>query len=302
MRAIAAEARSIPLSTDAIPWNTPEREGGEPASSLSGSRPQMGEFMTFKPPCRGIVAAVAAVAFAIVAGLAPSPGRTQPAPENNCFNFANQMIADNFRGQQAKCPDYRSANMKWESHLQWCEQQPRDRVESLKETSSAKLDGCLTSAQGAAVPPVAPVPAPPAGPAKGKSFHLVPAGAEDDVPLLCVDVAGGALAQGTPVQLWKCHGKAPQLFGVDGRNGRIYLAAAPHLCVDGIPNQQLLVVQCQSVETQWRYEERTKTIRSSNGMCWDVSGGRRPENIRSRRPLIAWPCHNGPNQQFIYND
>lgn len=240
---------------------------------------------------RGVPFAASACLFAGL-WLAGSPAAAQNADLDLCFNYANQFIASAVRGQQAKCPAFQKLNMNWDTHFNWCQAQGRQKVLDAQETLNAQLDGCLISAQGNAAPP----------PPRGKVFYVVPEGAEVNVPRLCVDVAGGKLAQSTLIQLWGCHGKAPQRFGLDPRNGRIFLAANPKLCVDGVPKQQLLLVPCQSTEAQWRYDEKTSTIRSSNGMCWDMFGGNRPQNIRSREAVYAWPCHGGPNQQFVFND
>ena len=170
-------------------------------------------------------------------------------------------------------------------------------------------------AQRPAAPPpavrVAPSPPPmiaqapplrPAGrpPAPGKSFYAMAEGV--DVPSLCPDIKGGRIGPGTPIQMWQCHQQAPQRFGLDPRRGVVFAATAPHLCVDGDDKQQLMLVHCNQVRAQWRYDPGSKTIRSSNGLCWDIAGGNVPSNIRQHARVIAWRCHNQINQQFVLND
>lgn len=255
---------------------------------------------------RLLAAAGACLGLALV--LAPAGARAQQDPDL-CYNFANAMIAGAVRGQQAKCPDYRGANMNWNTYHDWCSATPPARVRDAAETANAKLDGCLISAEANQAPPPPPPPmvqaAPPppvaqAAPARGKSFYVVPEGA--DVPRLCVDVPGGKLVQGAKIQLWQCHGKAPQRFGLDLRNGRIFVAANPGLCVDGVPKQQLELVPCQSTEDRWYYDDKASAVRTRSGMCWDIFGGNKPQNIRQRARVFAWPCHGGRNQQFVFND
>jgi hypothetical protein len=114
---------------------------------------------------------------------------------------------------------------------------------------------------------------------------------------LCVDIKGGRIVEGTPIQLWLCHGKAPQDFLMDtARADIIFAGAKTDLCVDGRDRQPLRLVRCGAVHTEWRYDANTKTVRSKNGLCWDVLGAK----IQQQQPLVAWRCHNGMNQQFIY--
>lgn len=154
-----------------------------------------------------------------------------------------------------------------------------------------------------APPPVAPplvVQAAPRPPAPGKSFYVNTEGA--DVPSLCIDIAGGRIQEGTPIMLWQCHQQSPQRFGLNPRAGLVFATANNRLCVDGFDKQQLLLVRCDQVATQWRYDPRSNTIRSANGLCWDVFTGNVPANIRQRQKVVAWRCHNGINQQFVLND
>jgi hypothetical protein len=153
-------------------------------------------------------------------------------------------------------------------------------------------------------PPVvqAPPPPPPAArrPAPGRSFYAKAEGA--DVPSLCVDISGGQIREGTPIMLWQCHQQAPQRFGVIAATSRVFVEAAQHLCVDGNDKQQLRLANCEGIRRNWRYDARTNTIRSNDGLCWDVTGGNVRANLRQRQPIIAWRCHNGINQQFVLNN
>jgi hypothetical protein len=240
--------------------------------------------------------AAAATTVALAAGTM-TPAAAQQ--DDFCYNYANAQLANAIRGQQKKCAGY-NYTMDWNVHIDWCRAQRRDHVIRTLEEQGAKLDGCLTSGPAPTTrPPAAPVAQAPRPPLAGKSFYLNTEGA--DVPSLCIDIAGGQLREGTPIQLWQCHQQAAQRFGVIGP-GRVYAMMAQQLCVDGDERQQLRLVNCQTMRRQWRVEARTNTIRSNDGLCWDVSGGNVPANLRQRQPIIAYRCHNGINQQFVLND
>jgi len=173
------------------------------------------------------------------------------------------------------------------------------------ESPSVRICAWQLGQRPAAGAPPQPAPrvaqaAPPPPAASGRSFYASAEGA--DQPSLCIDIAGGRIAPGTPIQMWRCHQRAPQRFAVDARRGVIFAAANPGLCVDGFDKQQLALVPCREVGNQWRYDERSATIRSSDGLCWDIAGGNVPQNIRERQRVLAWRCHNGINQRFVLND
>ena len=249
----------------------------------------------------GLIALATLLAFALSA-----PRAEAQRNSDYCYTYANEILASFLRGQQARCPQFSNLNMNWETHFQWCEANTPNRVDAARSDTIAKLDGCLSASQGGGAPPPPPQQAaprpqqpPPPAQARGKSFYTVAEGADE--PGLCVDVAGGKFAPGTPVMLWKCHGQAPQKFVLDPRNGRIRLGANPNLCVDGVMKQQLLITSCNEVVGAWLYDQATSTVRSADGLCWDIRGGR-PEDIRMRQQILAWPCHGRINQQFVFND
>jgi hypothetical protein len=255
------------------------------------------------PPLRR---GLAGLAILVCAALSGTGAQAQNGPDY-CYTYANEIVASFLRGQQANCGTFRNLNMNWEMHFQWCSSQPRKRVEDARSDTTAKLDGCLFSTQGGGAPPPPPqqqaAPRPPQGaPAggRGKSFYIVAEGADE--PSLCVDIAGGKIAPATPIMLWKCHGQAPQKFVLDPRNGRIRLGSNTGLCVDGVKNQQLLVTPCDMVVNDWLYDEKSSTVRTSSGLCWDIRGGNQPQNIRMRQQILAWPCYGGINQKFVFND
>lgn len=210
-------------------------------------------------------------------------------PQDFCLNYANSIVATNYRGMQRQCPQFRNANMDWEAHFNWCGSQPVGRVKQADEQNSSKLDGCMTAA--VAPPPRAPAPPPTAArAAPGQSFYTKQEGG------LCVDITGGQIREGTPIMLWTCHSQAPQRFGT--RGGQVFVAANPDLCVDGGDRQQLVLVDCRRSRTQWRYDARSGQVRSNGGLCWDINNA----VYEPRAQVIAYQCHNGANQRFVLNN
>ncbi len=72
---------------------------------------------------------------------------------------------------------------------------------------------------------------------------------------LCVDVKGGVLEVGKDIQLWTCHGRAPQLFQFDTRTGKIHVQARPQLCigVNFLPDgtADLILKDCKDATERW---------------------------------------------------
>jgi hypothetical protein len=198
------------------------------------------------------------------------------------------------------CLDYsKGVHGDYTMHYDWCMKTPASSVQGAEANIRRLVSACTGNAAPAPRQPAAPVAQDTRPPLAGKSFYLNTEGADE--PGLCIDIAGGQLREGTPIQLWKCHQQAPQRFGVIGP-GRVYAMMAQHLCVDGNDREQLRLVNCQSMRRQWRVDARTNTIRSNDGLCWDVTGGNVRANLRQRQPIIAWRCHNGINQQFVLNN
>ena len=136
-------------------------------------------------------------------------------------------------------------------------------------------------------------PKPPAQ-AAAKSFHVqVQAG-------LCIDVSGGRTMGGTAVQLWPCHGKAPQKFTIDAAQGRIRYAAKPDMCVDQEQGggRKLELTECQHAWNRWSYDARNMRIVGPNNQCWDVPSGRFDQGQR----LQVWACNSQPPQGFFYDN
>jgi hypothetical protein len=126
--------------------------------------------------------------------------------------------------------------------------------------------------------------------ANASSFYAVGQGG------LCVDVARGTAKAGTPVILWHCHGKAPQLFTIDVARSKIRYKAAPQLCIDDIAGKGLALADCNKTRFAWNYNTRSQRIEGSDGRCWDVANA----DYTAGKRLIIWRCHGGKNQRFVF--
>ncbi len=128
------------------------------------------------------------------------------------------------------------------------------------------------------------------GAARAETFYLA------QKSTLCVDIAGGRFVEGTPIMLWPCHGKAPQLLDYDPARKAVVARGNRGLCVDDVVRQGLALVRCNATRMRWSYDAARSQMRSQDGRCWDAAGGK----LEPRTRMILWPCHGKANQQFYY--
>ncbi|MER5963523.1 lectin [Streptomyces sp. NPDC002057] len=113
----------------------------------------------------------------------------------------------------------------------------------------------------------------------------------------CLDVDGGAVADGTKVQLWTCNGSAAQKWTVaaDGSLGALgkCLDVAGGGTADGTA---IRLWTCNGTGAQkWAPQTADGTVRSpQSGKCLDASGG----TWNDGTPVHLWTCHTGPNQKW----
>ena len=117
---------------------------------------------------------------------------------------------------------------------------------------------------------------------------------------------GGKLESFTAVQIWSCHGRAPQLFTYDPRAREVRVTARQDLCVEversPDPVQRLHLVHCDGRDQskqRWTYNDKDGSVRSGEGECWHV-----PRNhFRPGQALVGGRCRpNEPGQQFVLNN
>nr|BFE50842.1 lectin [Saccharothrix mutabilis subsp. capreolus] len=111
----------------------------------------------------------------------------------------------------------------------------------------------------------------------------------------CVDVAGGATADGTKVQLWTCNGSAAQTWT---RSGQTWRALGKCLDVSGAGTADGTKVQlwsCNGSGAQnWTVGAGGALVNPNSGKCLDASGGSTADGTQ----LLVWTCHGGANQRW----
>ncbi|MEU6062734.1 ThuA domain-containing protein [Streptomyces sp. NPDC047097] len=128
-----------------------------------------------------------------------------------------------------------------------------------------------------------PGPGPRTGPVKG-------------VNGMCLDVAGGATADGTQVQVWNCAGVPAQSWTTPGDS--TLRALGKCLDVSGGNTADGTKVQlwtCNGTGAQTWTPQADGTLRNPpSGKCLDAEGGTWNNGTRTH----LWTCHTGPNQKW----
>lgn len=111
----------------------------------------------------------------------------------------------------------------------------------------------------------------------------------------CVDVNGGATADGTKIQLWTCNGTAAQFWSPSGQTWRAVgkcLEVAGGGTADGTKVQ---LWTCNGTGAQnWTSGANGSLVNPQSGKCLDASGGSSADGTQ----LIIWSCHGGTNQRW----
>lgn len=112
----------------------------------------------------------------------------------------------------------------------------------------------------------------------------------------CFDVKSANHANGTPVILWPCHGKANQQWNMV--DGLIVGLAGKCLDVKGgssANGTSVILWQCHGKPNQ-RWNLVDGKIVGLAGKCLDVNGG----GTANGTSVILWPCHGKANQQWQF--
>jgi poly(3-hydroxybutyrate) depolymerase len=146
------------------------------------------------------------------------------------------------------------------------------------------------SSFGDNLPPSSPPPSsPPAGQA---NVMIVGTGSGR-----CIDVPGATSTNGTPVQLWDCHGGTNQRWTYTTNR---QLAVYGNKCLDangqGTSNGTTAVIWDCNGQTnqQWNLNANGTITGVQSGLCLDVSGAGTANGTR----IQLWSCHGGSNQQW----
>lgn len=115
----------------------------------------------------------------------------------------------------------------------------------------------------------------------------------------CLDVAGAATADGTPVQLYSCNGTAAQRWTL-AADGTVR-ALGKCLDVTGAGTADGTKVQlhtCNGTGAQrWSYDPGTHdVVNTAAGRCLDVTGGSSADGTRTQ----IWTCTGGANQKWTH--
>ncbi|MDT9683906.1 ricin-type beta-trefoil lectin domain protein [Streptomyces sp. TRM76323] len=116
----------------------------------------------------------------------------------------------------------------------------------------------------------------------------------------CLDVAGGATADATPVQLYTCNGTAAQRWtlAADGSVRALgkCLDVAGGSTADGAPVQ---LYACNGTGAQrWAYDAATHDlVNTAAGKCLDVRDNSPADATRTQ----IWTCTGGGNQKWTFN-
>ncbi len=116
----------------------------------------------------------------------------------------------------------------------------------------------------------------------------------------CLDVAGGATADGTPVQLYGCNGTAAHRWTL-AADGSVR-ALGKCLDVTGgstADGARVQLYNCNGTTAQrWTYDAATHdVVNTGANKCLDVTGNSSADGTRAQ----IWTCTGGANQKWTHN-
>ncbi|MEV5895807.1 RICIN domain-containing protein [Nonomuraea fuscirosea] len=113
----------------------------------------------------------------------------------------------------------------------------------------------------------------------------------------CVDVAGAATANGTPVQLWDCNGTGAQSWSWDSDGSVRALGKCMDVTAGATGNgAQVQLYDCNGTGAQrWTFNSGTgQIVNPQSGRCLDATG---PSSANGTR-LQIWDCAGSDNQRW----
>ncbi|GHH80348.1 RICIN domain-containing protein [Promicromonospora soli] len=140
-----------------------------------------------------------------------------------------------------------------------------------------------------ASPEPSPTPSPPPAAPTIVALRAVASGR-------CLDVPGGAAADGTALQIYDCTGAAGQQWTASASGE---LRTLGTMCLDdpggGQPGGPATIWTCHGAGNQQWSPQADGTVRNvATGLCLDVSGG----GTENGTPAIMFSCHAGDNQRW----
>ncbi|MEV5496510.1 family 16 glycosylhydrolase [Nonomuraea fuscirosea] len=113
----------------------------------------------------------------------------------------------------------------------------------------------------------------------------------------CVDVAGAATANGTPVQLWDCNGTGAQNWSWNSDGSVRALGKCMDVTAAGTANgTPIQLYDCNGTGAQrWTFNSGTgQIVNPQSGRCLDATG---PSSANGTR-LQIWDCAGSDNQRW----
>ena len=130
----------------------------------------------------------------------------------------------------------------------------------------------------------------------GEEDPVVPRGPITGIGGKCVDVAGGATADGTAIQLFDCNGTTAQRWSVTADGTLEALGKCLDVAGGATGNgSRVQLFECNGTGAQRWESQADGTLRNpQSGRCLDATG----ESSANGTPLIIWDCHGGANQRW----
>jgi chitosanase len=138
-------------------------------------------------------------------------------------------------------------------------------------------------------------------PVAAVAYGLLPASAATAGPITgiggkCIDVAGAATANGTPIQLYDCNGTAAQQWTVGNTDGSL---RALGKCMDVTSasttnGAKIQLYDCNGTGAQKWSVANGALVNTGSGKCLDATGQSSANGTR----LQIWTCTNAANQTW----
>jgi len=133
-------------------------------------------------------------------------------------------------------------------------------------------------------------------PDQGIEIHPGPIPGENNNK--CLDVRGGILANGTPVQIFDCNKTPAQQWLINRLTTKVQLAQT-NFCLDAgsTPGNgvQMKIWECfdNLPAQEWFYTEDNRIALLNQGLCLDLTNG----NLTNTNPVQIWQCTDGNGNQ-----
>jgi hypothetical protein len=110
----------------------------------------------------------------------------------------------------------------------------------------------------------------------------------------CLDVRGGVMANGTPVQIYDCNGTQAQMWALR-RGGQQIKVAGTNFCLDAGSNpgnavgMKIWTCYDNLPQQQWLYNSENQIVLQNRGLCLDLTNG----VVTNSNQVQTWQCASG---------